>query len=219
MNRIECIGRKFNKWTILSSTTAIQNGVTAKCECGTEKIVDFQNIRKGLSKSCGCARLGRSYVRHYQISPKNEKTYRAWVNMNARCGKRKTAACWKNYGGRGIRVCERWKGSFPNFLSDMGVCPEGHTIERKDVNGGYHPQNCIWLPEEEQPHNTTKTVFVEWGGERLCAVLMCAKYGVSYDAFCAKRIRSGWSAEKVFQHYLDKIKAGKFRPKSTTSAC
>lgn len=62
---------------------------------------------------------------------------------------------YKNYGGRGITVCERWK-DFRNFLSDMGVCPEGYSIERNDVNSGYSPENCIYIPRELQAANTTR---------------------------------------------------------------
>jgi hypothetical protein len=78
-------------------------------------------------------------------------TYNSWRDMRKRCSNPRYAR-YADYGGRGIRVCERWN-SFPNFLEDMGEAAPGMTLERKDVNGNYEPDNCTWIPKSEQAAN------------------------------------------------------------------
>src|SRR4051812_23404648 len=87
--------------------------------------------------------------------------YRAWENMKSRCYI-KSNTRFARYGGRGIKVCERWKNSYTYFLSDMGRRPSSkHTLERKDTDGNYGPENCRWATKAEQAHNTSKTVLTE----------------------------------------------------------
>jgi len=80
------------------------------------------------------------------------REYRTWVNMKARCYNPRMNA-YEHYGGRGIFVCERWKHSFENFLADMGPKPAGLSLDRKDVNGSYEPDNCSWATPYQQTHN------------------------------------------------------------------
>lgn len=73
---------------------------------------------------------------------------------------------YPNYGGRGIRVCARWK-KFENFYADMGDKPPGYSLERRDNEKGYNPQNCYWAPREQQARNTRRNVFVRYQGARM----------------------------------------------------
>lgn len=83
---------------------------------------------------------------------KQHPLYSRWKNMRQRCNST-TCKDYPNYGGRGIKLCDRWD-SFWNFVEDMyPTFVDGMTIERMNVDGGYNPENCIWIPNEEQAHN------------------------------------------------------------------
>lgn len=139
-----------------------------RCDCGQHTDVIAPNLKSGTTKSCGCLRRevfrengrrmgasnGRvSSTRHGHASTNAQsRTYNSWHLMKERCGN-SNATGYQNYGGRGIRVCERWK-SFENFLADMGERPEGKTLDRfPDNNGNYEPSNCRWATLKEQRSN------------------------------------------------------------------
>jgi hypothetical protein len=105
-------------------------------------------------------------------------TYNAWTSMVRRCENPK-AEKFKQYGGRGIKVCQRWK-SFELFLADMGEAPPGLTLERNDVNGDYEPSNCRWATAREQMQNLRKTIHVMVNGERVGLREGCRLLGLNY---------------------------------------
>ena len=126
-----------------------------QCDCGIECIASSHDLTLGRTLSCGCYRRDRFrevVVTHGEGWGKNRtKTYRIWVSMHQRCRNPNNTA-YKWYGGRGIRVCKRWK-SYENFIADMGHCPPGYSIERIDNNKGYRPSNCKWIPRRDQSKN------------------------------------------------------------------
>jgi hypothetical protein len=120
-----------------------------RCECGQSTETMGDSLKKGLTKSCGCLRKeGRSTHGGADLAE-----YDVWCKMKARCLNPHDEA-YKNYGERGITVCDRWKDDFSAFLSDMGRRPESHlTIERVDNDKGYSPDNCIWATRAVQNRN------------------------------------------------------------------
>jgi hypothetical protein len=121
-------------------------------------------------------------------------TYQTWRNMRSRCENPNVPA-YKNYGGRGITVCERWK-TFENFLADMGERPEGMTIERIDNDRGYEPGNCRWATYNEQARNMRSNQRITLNGETKCLTEWAEQYGIKMPTLWA-RLRMGWSVEEA----------------------
>ena len=117
-----------------------------------------------------------------------------WMNMKARC-RNKNSDAFKNYGARGIKVCDRWL-SFENFYSDMGLPPRpGLTIERIDNSKGYEPGNCSWVSRKEQSRNQRRTFLITSIGETRCAKDW-AYPGLSRNTII-RRMRSGWNPNEA----------------------
>ncbi|KDR41556.1 hypothetical protein BG61_16865 [Caballeronia glathei] len=101
------------------------------------------------------------------------------------------------YGGRGIKVCERWY-SFENFLEDMGECPDGFSIERKEVNGDYEKGNCAWASMEVQQNNKRNNRFIEYQGKTLTATQWERLFGLR-NGTVLQRLRRGWPIDRIFE--------------------
>lgn len=208
----QAFGFKNHMWTVTAFSTK-RGYVIAKCDCGTSREIYWFSIKNGKSKCCGCVTLGRPFERHGLGANRDDPTYNCWINLKQRCLNPNTPE-WGNYGGRGISVCERWKNSFKFFLEDMGTRPDGHFIDRKDVNGNYSPENCHWIPASASPCNQRRNRLMIIDGIQMCAKDACAKHGVSYDAFCARLNRKGEAPIDCLNYYIDKMKRGEFVPKS-----
>jgi hypothetical protein len=107
------------------------------------------------------------------------------------------ARTWADYGGRGIKACDRWLNSFEEFYADMGPRPSSdHSIDRIDVDGDYCPENCRWATDAEQARNRTDNVLLQWNGEWLCQADAAMAAGLTVAAVISRRKR-GWPDELV----------------------
>lgn len=151
------------------------------CDCGNAVIVWASKLSEGATKSCGCLARERNveaHTRHGHASDRRRtREYKAWEGAKGRCHREKDPG-FKNYGARGIRMCDRWRESFEAFLEDMGLCPRDHSIERIDVNGNYEPANCRWANLVEQHSNRRDNRFIEVGGERVTLAQASRRLGV-----------------------------------------
>lgn len=134
---------------------------------------------------------------NYRHGMHRSRTYSSWGSMKGRCFNQSDAK-YKNYGGRGITVCERWM-NFENFLADMGAAPADHTIERRDVNGNYEPGNCIWLPKAIQAQNKTTSVLVDVHGTRMCLAEACRHMGMNYRTVLSRINILGQTPEQALR--------------------
>jgi hypothetical protein len=125
----------------------------------------------------------------------NTPEWISWTSMRQRCHC-ESAIGFHNYGGRGIKVCERWMNSFENFYADMGNRPEGMSLDRIDNDGDYCPDNCKWSSHVEQGANQRTNRFIEHDGERLTLAQWSRRTGLSKHTI-RRRLIKGWSIEKT----------------------
>lgn len=156
--RIDITGRQFGRLTVLGFSHTGKWGKafwTCSCDCGAQTSVSGEDLKSGNTASCGCIHresLGNRTRKHGRTGT---SIYNRWKEMMARCYNPKHPR-YADYGGRGIRVCDRWH-TFTNFLADMGEPPPGLTLDRIDNNGNYEPGNCRWATVSEQNSNQRRS--------------------------------------------------------------
>ena len=180
-----------------------------KCKCGNESVIAGSSLKRGNSKSCGCYFIDsvreRFTIHGWSPAIKCTSEYKTWGKMKDRCYNNKFRY-YPYYGGRGIKVCDRWLGEhgFINFIKDMGPKPTPkHSIDRIDVNGNYEPNNCRWATNYEQKRNTTRNIWIEYKGEKLVANDWSKKLGISFWRI-QYHFRKGRSLSEIIE--MDKNK-------------
>lgn len=180
-----------------------------RCDCGTEIVVGGNKLRDGRRTKC--------YARNHPVERPPSFTlqyineYRSWASMHERCTNPKHKN-YKNYGGRGITICERWN-EFKNFMLDMGRKPDPKfVIERDDVNGNYEPKNCKWIARKDQGRNRRNSVFVTYQGKRMLLLDLVEELGLSRGIVYG-RLKAGWTLAQAIALPLSNV--GPKRKKKT----
>lgn len=175
------------------------------CDCGVEKIIGLENVRRGVIQSCGCLAKEQRVFRNNSIvihGKKRTPEYAAWRSMKARClnPDHPAYAC---YGARGITVCERWMSGedglvgFQCFLADMGERPaKGYTLDREDNEGNYHKDNCRWATPKQQARNRRSNRTISAFGRTLCLSEAAELHGIHVSVLAA-RLGLGWEIERA----------------------
>lgn len=195
--KIDMVGKRFNLLTVTAEEGLRRKEVAwrCSCECGGSTVVGGYALRSGATKSCGCLDSSdakrRRNTRHGLA---DTRIHRSWMSMLGRC-ERVTDTAYANYGGRGIKVCERWH-VFENFAHDMGPMPNRYTLDRIDVNGNYEPGNCRWASYSEQSKNTRRNRYLEFQGQRKTLSDWADELGVGRTTLAA-RLKAGWTVERA----------------------
>lgn len=196
------IGRLFGRLTPLAKVSITGRGKwLCRCSCGNEKILMGYRIRKGITKSCGCLHRERtSKLARSTHGLRHLPEYGIWLCMKHRCHAPSYEG-YKDYGGRGIKVCDRWQNSFELFLKDMGRRPSRtHSIERENNNENYCPENCVWAIPLEQANNRRTNFIIQYDGKYMSASDAIRSSGISIK--CGTfigRIKLGWPVEKALR--------------------
>lgn len=196
------IGEVFGQLTVLEEDGG---NLKVRCSCGTELSAVKGAIRSGNTTSCGCRRKTTMQKMLTTHGMREHPLYQTWADMRKRCYSPNSAA-WEYYGGRGISICSAW-GSFAQFVSDMGERPEGRTLERKDTNGNYSPENCVWATVATQNVNTRKSLRYLYAGQRLTIQELAAKaatHGVTIGTLRG-RLNRGMSVELAVELPLQRV--------------
>lgn len=192
----EIQGEKHGRLTVLfksGRTNDRKTIVTCRCDCGGTTSVILRNLRNGNTRSCGClanesrAQISRKHATHLRH---NTPEYHTWEGIIQRCTN-PSVKNWKDYGGRGITVCERWR-AFEAFFEDMGERPPQGTIDRIDNDGPYSPENCRWATMTQQNRNQRRSTFFTVDGVTAHINDWAEKAGITPNLIRA-RIRYGWS--------------------------
>lgn len=203
-------GQRFNRLTAKTDAPLAKDKIVFLCDCGNEKLMFSNNVKSGKSTSCGCFHKEQTSKHTSTHGMGGSRIYSIWRDMLNRCYLPNRRA-YKNYGGRGITVCEDWRGSFESFYEDMGDPPSArHELDRIDNSRGYFKDNCRWATPRENGNNTRRnrrlTAFGEtktmsyWAEDPRCKV--------SYETL-STRIQRGWKHEYALT--ADPIKQGGVR--------
>lgn len=218
MRLIDITGQRFGRMLVLgkASEPAVNGGSLWRCicDCGQEKTVNSGCLRRGNTKSCGCLaaewsrwmgsnrefiakRIPKTTRHGHKRTGLASPEYRTWLGMKRRCYDPKCKD-FPNWGGRGIKVCERWNASFEAFLDDMGPKPVGYTIDRLNPNLDYGPSNCRWAPQAAQGAENRRglrPVTIQ-GVTYLSLKAASRAFGVSHTTI-NERLRRGLSMEEA----------------------
>jgi len=168
VSRLELTGHTFGRWTVLHETNrpldTRDKGVfwLCRCSCGTLKAIPGSRLNAGRGLR-GCDQCRSHLATRGKMTPE----YQSWRGMRERC-LNPNHSSFSRYGGRGIKVCDRWLHSFPNFLADMGKRPDRHSLDRINVEGHYEPDNCRWADAKTQARNSSHFVLSD---EQVDAIL------------------------------------------------
>lgn len=198
-------GERYGILTVIYREPNDANGTrwSCKCDCGNITSVSGSALTSGNVKSCGC-------LRSTMKGASKRSEYKVWRGMIRRCYDR-TAHNYPYYGGRGITVCDRWRISFENFLSDMGPRPSlKHTLDREKVEGNYEKNNCRWVTSDVQANNRTDNVYLVVDGVKKTATEHARAAGILPQTL-RYRLNAGYSEESALKNAFYRKRSFKYK--------
>lgn len=202
----DLVGKKFSRLLVLSAGPKQKKKTVrwvCSCDCGSVVLVSGSSLVSGHTRSCGCLQRQQASKQATEMGASNKthgKTatpeWMIWRGMRLRCYDTAQPA-YPNYGGRGIKVCDRWT-AFENFFADMGERPtEKHSLDRIDCDGDYTPTNCRWATNKQQQRNRRNNIRVEYNGEVKCLSEWAELYGLKQVIVWNRYVCSRWSIHRT----------------------
>lgn len=189
-------GDKFNRLTAIKFSHKNKRSQQCwffRCDCGSKKLFYVHNVKNGATKSCGCFKKEGIGDRTHGMT--KTRTYKSWQSMKVRCLK-KDDKNYKNYGSRGITICEEWM-KFENFYRDMGERPQGKTLDRIENNGNYCKENCRWATRKEQQNNRRNTVFLTFNNKTQTMSQWSEELKIDRHILWTRINKLNWSVKKA----------------------
>lgn len=205
--RTDMTGQVFGRLTVLEYSHSTHNGGHSywkcQCECGNIITTVRARLKDGRTRSCGCLQRDLAKERYSKpnrrIGETRKKTpeYTCWQNIKTRCFNPSTNS-FKNYGERGITICDEWRDNFDQFFEDMGTRPSPkHSVERKDNSLPYSKENCVWALPVTQVRNRRITRKFSMNGVELPIGEWCEKYNANYNVVYNRVAALGWDLEEA----------------------
>jgi len=198
-NRIDITGQKIGRLTVIRAIR--KPGIERLfyeciCECGSTRVIGAQNLRRRLTQSCGCLQKERVKAASFKHGLSHTPIHNTWMGMLQRCNDENCTA-YPDYGGRGIKVCDRWM-VFENFLKDMGLPPQkGMTLDRYPSNDlGYQPGNVRWATKKEQANNRRSSKLITFKNETLTQAQWEDRFGLPRGMLNG-RLQLGWTLDRA----------------------
>lgn len=213
MKLIDLTGKRFGRLLVLSKaeTRKGQTFWNCKCDCGNIVAVNAYSLKIGETKSCGCLQKEIQSHNASTHSLSNDKLYKVFKRMHERCYN-KNCKSYKDYGGRGIKICEEWLNDFKRFYTwayengyDSTKNGNDCSIDRIDVNGDYSPINCRWITKKQQANNRRNSRYITYNGETHTLAEWSNMYNISQRLLWARLFKLKWDIEKALTTLTKKV--------------
>lgn len=206
MAKIDLTGKQFGNLTVIEYLGRKHHASywKCRCECGNEVNCYYGNLIRGTSTSCGCLRSYYAKQSRNCHGESRSRLYREWAAMRNRCYN-KNSHDYNRYGGRGIIVCDEWQEYWPfrEWAHKSGY-DDSLSLDRKDVNGNYCPENCCWITMAEQQSNKRTNVYIEYNGTKKTVAQWAKELGMRKESI-SYRIKAGWTPEECLFGKENKI--------------
>ena len=207
---IDLTGQRFGRLTVIRRDESRKKAAywLCRCDCGKEKVVQGCHLRSGATVSCGCLHMENAFKSNWSThGGSGTRLYAEWIGMKGRCCNKRNKR-YPDYGGRGIKVCSEWLDSFEAFRE--WALANGYqddlTIERKDVNGDYCPENCCWATQKEQQNNRRNNHYLTYQGRRQTIKQWAEETGINEVAIYSRINKLGWPPERALTEPINNPK-------------
>jgi len=205
---VDLTNQRFGRLTVISraeNAKRLQTQWNCMCDCGKETIIRAANLKNGTTKSCGCLQVDINKKLRTTHGKTNSDLYKVWQAMKGRT-ERQSDKAYKNYGGRGIFVCDEWKNDFQSFYNwaTQNGYKKGLTIDRINNNDGYSPDNCRWTTSKEQNNNRRDNKYLKYDNKTMTVAEWAGALGIN-NGILRNRLHRGWTIKDVLTNPVKNI--------------